>query len=177
MPFVEFYIRILPSGVMSDYLKSEAEAGDLVELEGPFGSFCLRRSKAQHLFIAGGTGLAPFLSMIDAIRQYSGTKPPVLLSFGCTNDAGLFCRDELSDAEFMLPTLEARISVDRKLDPDTEVRVGNPVDAISADDITADDAVAYLCGPPAMIEAARAHLIKLGVNPDNVHAEQFVSTA
>ena len=177
MPNIELYIRILPEGVMSNYLKGEAEAGDLVELEAPFGSFRLRKSKKQHIFIAGGTGLAPFFSMFEAIRTYSGSKPPILLSFGCASDAGLFGQSELEDAAFMLPGLEYRVSVEQKLDNDSAARIGNPVNAISADDIRSDDTVAYLCGPPGMIEAARASLINLGVATENIFAEQFVATS
>lgn len=176
MPNVTLLIRILPDGVMSNYLNSEAEPGDLVELQAPFGSFRLRKSKAPHIFVAGGTGLAPFLSMFEAIRRYSGSKPPMLLSFGCANDAGLFAVADLEDAAFMLPTLSYRISVEQKLDADTDAVIGNPVEAITADDVTSKDSVAYLCGPPAMIEAARTHLSKIGVSPDNIFSEQFVSS-
>lgn len=177
MPNIDLYIRILPAGVMSNYLKGEAEEGDLVELEAPFGSFRLRKSKKQHIFIAGGTGLAPFFSMFEAIRTYSGTKPPMLLSFGCATDAGLFGQTELEDAAFMLPSLDYRLSVEQKLDADTSALVGNPVDAVTAGDIQGEDAVAYLCGPPGMIEAARASLINLGVAAENIFAEQFVATS
>ncbi|MEM7466170.1 MAG: 2Fe-2S iron-sulfur cluster binding domain-containing protein [Pseudomonadota bacterium] len=176
MPNIAFYVRILPEGVMSDYLKAEAEVGDLVELEAPFGSFCLRKSKSQHIFIAGGTGLAPFFSMFESIRQYSGSKPKILLSFGCANDAGLFAVNEIEDAAFMLPTLQHRISVEEKLDGDSAALVGNPVAAISAADIQSEEAVAYLCGPPGMIDAARSHLINLGLFPENIFSEQFVSS-
>jgi ferredoxin-NADP reductase len=36
--------------------------------------------------------------------------------------------------------------------------------------------VAYLCGPPGMVRAARAHLERLGLDPANIHAEQFVAS-
>ena len=43
--------------------------------------------------------------------------------------------------------------------------------------IAADpDTVAYLCGPPGMIHAARAHLEDLGLKPENIFAEQFVAS-
>ena len=174
MPSFDLYVRVLPDGVMSNYLKSEAEVGDLIELEAPFGSFRLRKSKSPHIFIAGGTGLAPFFSMFEAIRLYSGTKPKILLSFGCRTDAGLFASPELEDAAFMLPSLSYRVSVEEKLDPDTDAIVGNPVAAIDADDIIDDETVGYLCGPPGMIEAGVKHLIDLGVAPENIFAEQFV---
>ena len=87
---------------MSEYLRDEAEPGDLLEIEAPFGSFQLHRSKAPHVFIAGGTGLAPFISMLDAIQAYSGTKPPVTVLFGCADDGSLFGMDMLADARYVL---------------------------------------------------------------------------
>ena len=52
---------------------------------------------------------------------------------------------------------------------------GNPVTAVQADDVS-DDTVAYLCGPPPMVEAAFAHLTGLGMKAENIHAEQFLSS-
>jgi benzoate/toluate 1,2-dioxygenase reductase subunit len=54
--------------------------------------------------------------------------------------------------------------------------VGNPVAAIGAGDGLTPDSVAYLCGPPGMIEAARKHLEELGLAPENIFAEQFVAS-
>ena len=56
------------------------------------------------------------------------------------------------------------------------VRIGNPVEAVGADGPLDPATVAYLCGPPGMIEAARGHLQALGVAPGNIHAEQFVAS-
>ena len=74
-----------------------------------------------------------------------------------------------------MPTLDARISVDRG-EPGEGIRLGNPVAAITDQDGLTADSVAYLCGPPAMIEAARKHLDELGLAPDNIFAEQFVAS-
>jgi NAD(P)H-flavin reductase len=63
--------------------------------------------------IAGGTGLAPMLAMIDAIRARPGRKPKVLLSFGCQTPEGLFALDQLDLRRDWFPQLETRICVDR----------------------------------------------------------------
>ena len=99
----------------------------------------------------------------------------MLLSFGCANPEGLFALDTLELRGLWLPALETRISIDRGKGPDG-VRTGNPVEAVTADDIVDADTVAYLCGPPGMVEAAQSHLASLGVKPDNIHAEQFVAS-
>jgi benzoate/toluate 1,2-dioxygenase reductase subunit len=125
--------------------------------------------------IAGGTGLAPMMSMIDAIRATPGTKPPVILSFGCQTPEGLFALDALDLRSHWLPRLDIRVSVDRG-EPADGVRIGNPVEAIGAKDGLGADSVAYLCGPPAMIDAARKHLEGLGLQPGNIFAEQFTAS-
>jgi benzoate/toluate 1,2-dioxygenase reductase subunit len=53
---------------------------------------------------------------------------------------------------------------------------GTPVDALGDAPIDDPETVAYLCGPPPMIEAARRRLIALGVRPDRIYAERFVAS-
>ena len=176
LPVVELLIRLLPGGVMSGWLTGDATADAVIEIEGPFGAFSLAdKVRAPHIMIAGGTGLAPMMSMIDTIRARPGRKPPILLSFGCASPDGLFHRDELELRQHWMPGLDVRLSVDRGYDRAT-LRVGNPVEAIGCNDVTDPDSVAYLCGPPGLINAARSHLIELGLKPENIHAEHFVAS-
>ncbi len=74
-----------------------------------------------------------------------------------------------------MPALETRICVDRG-DAADGFRIGNPVEAITSNDELSPDSVAYLCGPPGMIAAARQHLERLGLPPENIFAEQFVAS-
>ncbi len=176
LPRIELLIRILPGGMMSDWLVNRASVDDVVDVSGPYGQFFLKEKvRAPHVMIAGGTGLAPMLSMIDALRVSPGRTPRILLSFGCQSPEGLFALDQLDLRAQWMPTLETRVSVDRGTPPEG-IRVGNPVAAIGAGDGLTPDSVAYLCGPPGMIEAARKHLEELGLAPENIFAEQFVAS-
>jgi ferredoxin-NADP reductase len=125
--------------------------------------------------VAGGTGLAPVLSMIDGIRQWGGRKPQMLLSFGCATPDALFCLDELELRRQWLPTLEARISVDRGAEGD--LLSGSPVAALREGDVAGPDTVAYLCGPQPMIDAATQRLIELGVSLRNTSTASSSSPA
>jgi benzoate/toluate 1,2-dioxygenase reductase component len=60
-----FLIRNVPGGKMSGYLEAEAKTGDRLVLNGPFGSFYLREPQRPILFLAGGTGVGPILSMLE----------------------------------------------------------------------------------------------------------------
>jgi benzoate/toluate 1,2-dioxygenase reductase subunit len=75
-----------------------------------------------------------------------------------------------------LPTLKNRISVSAPT-PGYRGVVGNPVSVIGPQDVVDPEAVAYLCGPPGMIEAARSHLESLGVKRENIYAEHFSASA
>jgi benzoate/toluate 1,2-dioxygenase reductase subunit len=176
LPKIELLVRLLPGGVMSEWLLNRAAPDAVVEIEGPHGAFFLREGeKAPHIMIAGGTGLAPMMAMIDQIRARPGRKPPIVLSFGCQSNDGLFHREALELRQYWLPGLSVHVSVDRG--PASEgVRVGNPVEAVGQGGSIDPASVAYLCGPPGMIEAARIHLEALGLAPENIHSERFVAS-
>ncbi len=176
LPKMEFLIRLLPGGAMSGFLEEQAEVDQVLTLSGPYGAFFLREEhkRAPHIFVAGGTGLAPILSMIETLRQSSGRKPPMLLSFGCAVPEALFSLDHIELCQQWLPTLEARICVDR--DATEGLHLGSPVSALREGDVTSPDTVAYLCGPQPMIDAATKRLLELGVRAENIFAEQFVAS-
>lgn len=176
LPKIELLIRLLPNGLTSDWLRDHAKPDDTVSLEGPYGSFFLRPAPAQTplLMIAGGTGLAPMLSMIDTLRAKPGKKPRVILSFGCATADAFFHQEPLELRSQWMPSLEIRLCIDRG-EPAGGVRLSNPVAAMLETPVD-PASTAYLCGPPAMVSAARDALIAAGLAPENIHAEQFVAS-
>ena len=92
-----FLIRNVPNGLMSGYLTGAAKPGDSLTLTGPVGSFYLREVKRPILMLAGGTGLAPFLSMLELLadrhEQGEGYGQPIHLLYGVNKDEHLVkCR-------------------------------------------------------------------------------------
>ena len=100
---VGFLIRNTTDGVLTTYLRDRAKVGDRIEFNGPLGSFYLREINRPVLFLAGGTGLAPFLSMLHKIEQDGGSEHPIHLIFGVTNDPDLVAIDELEGYAERLP--------------------------------------------------------------------------
>ena len=176
LPRIEFLVRIISGGAMSEYLRTGARTGDRLEIEGPRGAFVLRPARASHIFIAGGTGLAPILSLIDALRRRPGPRPNVLLSFGCSNDADFFYREEIELRQWWMPTMRVLLSAGRIKNRDASLIEGNPVTALANESISDSATVGYVCGPPGMIEAARVRLLEMGVAPERIHAERFVAS-
>jgi len=125
--------------------------------------------------IAGATSPVPMMAMIDQIRPRPGRYHPIVLSFGCPHQDCPNSHAALELRQYWLPGLSVHVSVDRG--PASEgVRVGNPVEAVGQGGSIDPASVAYLCGPPGMIEAARIHLEALGLAPENIHSERFVAS-
>jgi len=95
---IKLCVKVVPSGVLSQYFLS-LEKGDMVKLAGPYGVFTIQVPlKLDTVFIATGTGIAPFLSMLPAIFE-AGTEKEVWLFFGAKTEKDLICRRELEYME------------------------------------------------------------------------------
>jgi len=167
LPLIELMIRLVPDGKMSRWLQEAAKVGDRVKLQAPLGSFGLDDRARRHVFVAGGTGLAPVLSMIRSLRVQN---QPALLCFGCTRRQDLFYESELADLVASMPALEVRIAVMEGADGD--LRNGTAVSLLQKEDFDAQT-VCYLCGPPPMVDAARKALTSHGVAANAIRAERF----
>jgi len=165
LPRLELLIRHVPGGQVSGWLDGSATIGDRIALHGPLGGFALDDRGAKAVFVAGGTGLAPALSMI---RAHAG-RMQMLLCFGCTRREELFLEDELRALAVAHPMLEIRIALMEGASGAT--RHGTAVALLAGD--SHDDARYHLCGPPGMVDAARVALRMAGVETDHVRAERF----
>jgi ferredoxin--NADP+ reductase len=63
--YLEFLIREVDNGLVSSRLR-KLQVGDVVEIDGPYGEFCIpdHRQKLKLVFVASGTGIAPFHSFV-----------------------------------------------------------------------------------------------------------------
>jgi benzoate/toluate 1,2-dioxygenase reductase component len=164
-----FLIRNIPGGLMSRYL-ARAQAGDAMALTGPMGAFYLRPVTRPQVFLAGGTGLAPFLAMLEVIAA-QGTEQPIRLVYAVTKAADLVEMDRLADLAARIPTLGVTTIV---ADPAADhPRQGFATDHLTAADLWDGAADVYLCGPPPMVEAVRGHMAALGVVPASFLYEKF----
>ncbi len=171
LPEMELLIRHVAGGTISGWLEDQAEVGQKVRLQAPLGGFALDDRSPCQIFIGGGTGLSPLLSMIRAARGRSGRR---LLCFGCTAPPDLFHMEELRALEAERPDLEVRIAVMRGAPTGTET--GTAVDLLRQEDLEPGCAV-HLCGPPAMVAAAQQFLRDAGVAPHAIRAERFAPRA
>src|SRR5438270_254606 len=156
---LDFLVRNIPPGVMSTYLREKAVPGTPVEFIGPAGSFYLREVKRPLLFLAGGTGLAPFLSMLGKIAE-TGTEYPIHLGYGVTNDVDLVGVERLEDFADKIPGFTFFTCVAAA--DSAHARKGYVTAHIESGHLNDGDIDVYLCGPPPMVDAVRAWLGEQG---------------
>ncbi|MFW2076933.1 benzoate 1,2-dioxygenase electron transfer component BenC [Acinetobacter sp. ULE_I010] len=165
-----FVVRNVPNGKMSEFLSKTVQAGDKMTFTGPFGSFYLRDVIRPVLMLAGGTGIAPFMSMLQVLND-KGTNQPVRLVFGVTNDFDLVAIEKLNELQDKFPWFEYRTVVAH---PDSQhERKGYVTGHIENDWLNNGDVDIYLCGPVPMVEAVRGWLDTEGVKPKNFLFEKF----
>ena len=66
---LEFIIKVYPDGVFSRFLAEKLAEGDRLDLSGPFGVFTLREGENDLVFVGGGAGMAPILSLLRTLAE------------------------------------------------------------------------------------------------------------
>ncbi len=168
-----FYIRLIEGGAMGEYLLRRAQPRDSLTLHGPFGRFFLRAVTRPMLMIAGGTGLAPMLSMLRQLAASAERPAQMLLVYGANRPSDLFGLDELTRLQESLGCLRVVVCV-RSSDSQWNGPVGLVSDVAAAQDVDFGSADVYLCGPPLMIEHAEGLLTARGAVRGRLFAERFV---
>jgi ferredoxin-NADP reductase/ferredoxin len=170
---LECLIRLHPQGAFSAYLKDRAKIGDSLLVKGPQGSFTAdEASQAPRWFVAGGTGVAPVLSMLRQMAEF-GDAREARLFFGVNTQDELFATDVVEELSKSLPRLSATHCV-WKPGSGWSGYSGTPAEALA--ELLAESEAhpdIYVCGPPALIEATEAVALAGGVPHDRIFSEQF----
>jgi NAD(P)H-flavin reductase/ferredoxin len=169
---MEFFVRLLEQGAMSNWLRDGAKVGDPVSVQGPYGQFFLRPARAgQIIMIAGGTGLAPMLSMLEQLRNQEAPMPNVVLLYGANFAGELFGDERIRQYGDQVSLHQVVVNGDDGWQGATGFVTDLLKEGLLADAAATD---AYLCGPPPMIDAAREKLAALGVPTARIFAEKFL---
>ena len=168
----EFHVRRVPDGHVTGYIESTLKVGDAVKVSGPLGAAYLRRRhQGPMLCVAGGTGLAPILSILRGAVAH-GMDNPIHLYFGVRSPRDVYGLDWLASLRREHPRLNVEVVVASGGNPATE-RCGLVTDAIEQDlgDLTGWRA--YLCGSPPMVEAATVLVRRKGIAAEHLYADAF----
>lgn len=168
----EFHVRLVPDGRVTSYIAHSLNVGDAVKVSGPLGSAYLRRKhEGPMLCVAGGTGLAPILSILrGAVEQ--GMTNPIHLYFGVRSPRDIYGMPWLDRLKQQHPGLTVHAVVTSGGNPALH-RCGLVTDAIEQDLGDLSGWRAYLCGSPPMVEAATVVARRKGLAAEHIYADAF----
>jgi ferredoxin-NAD(P)+ reductase (naphthalene dioxygenase ferredoxin-specific) len=126
------------------------------------------------LCVAGGTGLAPILSILRGAID-AGMTNPIHLYFGVRSPHDVYGLDELKSLQAAYRDLKLNIVVTTD-EQGSGLRTGLVTEAIAQDISDVDGWRAYVCGAPPMVEATAALLKQRGIAPQQCYADAFYAS-
>ncbi len=169
---VDIIVRKNPHGVMSPFLFDKAAIGDGFKIIAPYGDFYLRDGKAPCVWIGGGSGLSPFLGMVQDMVD-SGIERPVHLFFGAVKPDDLYYADLLSGLAARHPWFRFTPALSGAERCDCCSDYGLITDVVARHVGDASGSEGYLCGSPGMIAACLKLLGEKGMPRDRVFYDRF----
>ena len=172
---IELIVRLLPGGKFSAVIANRLQVGDRLRVQGPYGQLKIRLSHRPIIAIAGGSGMAPILSMLTDLAEKGNTRQ-VTFFFGARRSQDLYFADRMRELQQRMPSLQVVYSVVEGAPPEKGGETGTVTTVVSSRMGLLEGYDAYLCGPPGMIDAARDLLLQRGVRPRNIYFDAFVPT-
>lgn len=165
-------LNLVPEGHFSPYLFA-LQPGDAVTMSGPLGTFTLRDLAQDMVWVATGTGVAPFRGMLDQwLLQAPAPRGRVTMVFGARYEEGLLYRADFERAAAANPDFIFEPTLSRP-PANWAGRTGHVqphvLEAIGA----RRDVTVYICGLKAMVDDLRAQLKALGLDRRQIVSEKF----
>lgn len=173
---LEFHVRYVPDGRVTGYVFNQLKVGDAVRISGPLGTAYLRtRHQGPMLCVAGGTGLAPVLSIVRGAIA-AGMHNPIHLYFGVRSRQDVYGMEQLAALQRAHPDLRLQVVLSAGDVDHPHLRTGLITDAIASDIADLTGWRAYICGAPPMVEAMSKLVKQRGVAHEHVYADAFYAS-
>ncbi|MFC5478769.1 FAD-binding oxidoreductase [Massilia suwonensis] len=173
---LEFHVRVVPDGRVTGYIDRQLKVGDTVRVSGPLGTSYLRRKhEGPMLCVAGGTGLAPVLSIVRGAID-AGMRNDIHLYFGVRGPRDVYGLDTLARLAAGHRNLHLHVVVADGAAADG-MRSGLVTDAVAQDWRSLEGWRAYLCGAPPMVDAATLVARERGIAFEHIYADAFYARA
>ena len=171
--YYEITVARTADGFVSAYLLDKVKPGDRFEANGPAGHFYINPvfHKKKSVFIAGGSGITPFVSMIRDILE-SGKNRDIILLYGCRKENAALFYEELKEKALAHPNFRFELIVSE--DESFKGRKGLIDAEIIRETVqTTDAADFYICGPQVMYDFCEKELAALNTDKKRIHREVF----
>ncbi|MEO1712277.1 MAG: FAD-dependent oxidoreductase [Bacteroidota bacterium] len=170
----ELCIVRLEGGRGTTYLFDEVKEGTILSFKGPDGVFTLPKNLDREIvLICTGTGVAPFRSMLGALKESGGPKQLLHLIFGTRHEEGILYREEMETLAKEWPNFRFDVALSREKDWDGYQGYVHQVYQEHYPEVDADR-LFLLCGWQNMVDEAVDRLTeKMGYAKQQVVFELY----
>ena len=171
--YYEITVREKKDGFVSDYLLNELKVGDSLETSAPAGHFIYNPLIHGNnlVFIAGGSGITPFMSMVRNFYEKNNEEVKIELIYGCAQSHDIIFKKELEELQEKFEGFNMHLVISEPAE-DYEGHTGFITsDLITRIAGTIDDKRFFLCGPEEMYQFVVPELVKLGVDKNMIRRE------
>ena len=167
----------IPPGQVSSYIFN-LKPGDEVTISGPFGEFFIEESESEMIYIGGGAGMAPLRSQIFDLFKARNTKRKISYWYGGRSSQEVFYADEFEELAHEHDNFSFHVALSEPQPEDNWEGLTGFIHQVLYDNYLHDhpapeDINYYMCGPPMMAKAVVKMLDNLGVEPENIHFDDF----
>lgn len=176
---VELNVRLVPGGKGTTFLHQQLKVGHRIKFSGPFGRFFVRKSDKQPIIMfAGGSGLSSPKSMLLDLLEEADPRPMTLL-YGARSMAELYYHGLFTELAEKHPNLTYIPVLSAEPEDSAWKGCRGYVHDAARRHFNSDfhGHKAYLCGPPAMIEASIKTLMLGQLYERDIYTEKFLSNA
>lgn len=170
---LQIQIRHAVGGLFTDFVFDQMKVDDLLQIEGPHGTFFYQHDESPLLLVAGGTGFAPIKGIIEEIINTQDTVPPIHLFWGSRA-----CKDLYQEELVQQWVKDHGISYTAVLsDPDEQDNWQGATGFVHQAVIEAYPQMSkhsvYMAGPPQMIESCKQSFIGAGLDESSLYYDSF----
>ena len=154
----------------------DMKKGQKVYLDGPFGAFSINRHPHAkgYVFIAGGIGITPIMSMLRTMKDRADTRPLVLI-YGNNKWEEITFREEIAELErhLNLKVIHVLAFPPEDWQGEQGFITAEILDRYLPEERKTNVYEVFLCGPPLMMDIVEQLLPEVGVSLGDFHSERF----
>jgi len=172
---IDLMIRYIPEGICTTWVHQHLKEGEIVKVVGPMGDFYLRDGDDEIIMIAGGSGMAPMVSILNEIERKKIDRK-ITYFFGAVTKKDLIYIDEMSELQkkissfTFVPSL-SHPAEDDKWEGETGL-ITTPLENYLKKN-ESKTIQGYLCGSPGMINACVNVFTKYDISTEKIFYDPF----
>jgi NAD(P)H-flavin reductase len=172
----DLLIDIAPGGPGSKYFEQISEQ-DSITFSGPMGKFTIASETGELIFLAAGTGIAPFKSMITYLLTKTETspqeqKPQLYLLLGFRYEQDMFLVDYFQNLQNTYPNFHYTLTLSQPPEG-WQGNSGYVQSYIPAELFEKSTSHFYVCGGNNMVQGTLAYLREKNIPDERIHFEPF----